>query len=109
MQRQHSTRLLVTSFNKSIPTRKSNCARRARSRGAIPTERSIDAELILHDIQRPLLDLFVDSADVLAEDADGDELHAAEKEDADEKGEEAAAGLAVQDEEQDHVDERGEE
>ena len=40
---------------------------------------NVEPDLLLHHIQRPLLDLFVDAADVFAEDADADQLHAAEE------------------------------
>src|SRR3954454_3692365 len=67
---------------------------------------AIDAEAILHDIQRALLDLFVDPPDVLAEDADGDHLHAAEEQDAEDRRGESAAGLLVLGEEGDEVEDR---
>src|SRR5947207_1569705 len=47
-----------------------------------------------HDIQGPVLHLIVDAADVLAEDADGDELDAADEKEADGEGGEAGGGVA---------------
>src|SRR5687767_5208498 len=52
-----------------------------------------EADAFLHDVQRPLLYLFVDAADVLAEDADRDELDAAEEQHAQDDRREAAARL----------------
>src|SRR5258706_16363976 len=41
--------------------------------------RRVNAQFLRHHVERALLDLFVDAADVFAEDADRDELHAADE------------------------------
>src|SRR5436190_11407247 len=57
--------------------------KRIRGTGGPPVGFSLlESQFLLHDIQRPLFDLLVDSADVLPEDADADELHSTEEEDA---------------------------
>src|SRR5215218_8008473 len=65
----------------------------------------VDADRLAHDVQRALLDLLVDPADVLAEDPDRDQLHAAEEQHAhDRRGE--PGDLLVHREEGDHVEDR---
>lgn len=64
---------------------------------------------LAHQVQRPALDLVVDAANVLAENADTHELHAAEKQDRDDGGRVAVDHLDAEhaDAEQPAADEGG--
>src|SRR5262245_32174191 len=64
----------------SFPLR---CASRATL--VLVVRRVIEADRLSHDIERPLADFVVDTAQVLADNAQHDQLDAAEEQDADQR------------------------
>src|SRR5688572_26946620 len=90
-------------------------ASRARERRALtPTlsqstgrggngKRILKSQRLPHDVQRALFHLFVDPADVLPQNPDRDELHAAEEQDAEDDCREPGPRLFMEGEEGDEV------
>src|SRR5687767_15002811 len=85
------------------PTLSQSTGRGGRRGGGAGFGVSVKSQRLAHDVERALFHFFIDAADVFAEDAYRDELHAAEEQDAEDDRREPAAGFFVEREESDEV------